>query len=86
MNFDLTALGTDTQLVAPILVLLFSGLVLMLLDAFRQYKALPWVAAIGVVIAAAVSFQQIQLGNLTAFSGMIKVGGIPEPWQLCLLP
>ncbi|MEM7511803.1 MAG: NADH-quinone oxidoreductase subunit N [Bacteroidota bacterium] len=84
MNFDVTALGSDTQLVAPILVLLFSGLVLMLLDAFRQYKALPWVASVGVVIAAAVSFQQIPLGNLTAFSGMMKVGGIAAMVQVFL--
>ena len=41
--------GNDVLMVSPIMVLLFTGVVLMLLDAFKQYKPLPWVAAIGIL-------------------------------------
>lgn len=36
--------GNDVLMVSPILVLLFTGLLLMLLDAFKIHQPLGWVA------------------------------------------
>ncbi|MEL6675713.1 MAG: NADH-quinone oxidoreductase subunit N [Bacteroidota bacterium] len=73
-NFD--TLGSDTLAVAPILILLVTGLALMLLDAFKQKSALPWVAAVGMTGSALLAWFQGPDTSQLVFSGMMETGGI----------
>lgn len=74
------ATSTDLLLVAPVMLLLLTGIVLMLLDAFKQYSALVWVAGIGIGASILVAIPSVlagvagvgELPNF-AFSNMIKV-------------
>lgn len=60
----------------PLLVLLATGLVLMMLDAFKQRTALPWVTAIGFVISTLWAWMGRVDGSLLVFGGMMESGGI----------
>ena len=73
--------GNDVLLVMPILVLLLTGLVLMLLDAFKSYKALPIVSAIGIVASMVLAFPAVIQGlggelQSGAMYNMIRTGGM----------
>jgi NADH-quinone oxidoreductase subunit N len=62
----------------PLLVLLGLGLALMLLDAFKLYRWLPWVAGVGMAIGGGLAwpgFIQPETANVY-YSGMISFGGI----------
>ncbi|MEL6649293.1 MAG: hypothetical protein AAFQ87_00665, partial [Bacteroidota bacterium] len=50
-NF-ISHLSTSTAQAAPMLVLLATGLILMLLDAFKQRSPLPWVTAAGLLLSS----------------------------------
>lgn len=66
------------QYSAPILSLLVFALALMLLDAFKMYRALPWVAGIGFALAVVLAWPGL-IQPTTAdvyYSGMISFGGI----------
>lgn len=68
--------------VLPLMILLVTGLKLMMLDAFKMRKLLPWVAAAGTLISMIVAYPKVLGGILsmfgysevtdTAFSGMIS--------------
>ncbi|MEM6344189.1 MAG: NADH-quinone oxidoreductase subunit N [Bacteroidota bacterium] len=73
-NFILN-LGTSTAQAAPMLVLLATGLVLMLLDAFKQRAALSWVTAVGFSLSAVWAWVIRVEGTSLIFSGMMETGG-----------
>ncbi|MEO1417858.1 MAG: NADH-quinone oxidoreductase subunit N [Bacteroidota bacterium] len=75
-SFSVESLGASTLQVVPMLVLLFSGLALMLLDAFGISKPLPWLAAAG-ILGSALSAAFLSVPESTpAFFGMMETGGI----------
>lgn len=60
----------------PLLVLLGTGLLLMLVDAFRGKALLPWLAAAGIIASAALGINdagrlpyQLHFNNMIAFGG-----------------
>lgn len=70
--------GGDVIMALPLVVLLATGLVLMLLDGFKLDKALPVVAALGLVasIALALPNGAVQPEHATmAFGKLIMFGG-----------
>lgn len=83
----------DLILTLPITVLLITGLMLMLLDAFRQHKSLPWVAGAGLLTAIVLALppvyaQLISSGGIEtytghAFSNMMRVG--PMEWMIFIV-
>jgi NADH-quinone oxidoreductase subunit N len=54
--------GNDLMLVMPIMILLLTGVVIMLLDAFKQYKPLSWVAGIGIVASCILALPPVMEG------------------------
>lgn len=74
MDFTLEGLSQSTANSLPVLVLLVTGLVLMLLDAFKQRQALPWVAGVGLVISGAWALMSQPVGGDIVFFGMLDVG------------
>lgn len=50
---------TDLLLQLPILVLLLTGIVAMMLDAFKQRAALPWVSAIGIIASIVLAIPSV---------------------------
>lgn len=74
MDFTLEGLSQSTANSLPILVLLVTGLVLMLLDAFKQRQVLPWVAGVGLVISAGWALMSQPEGGDIVFFGMLDVG------------
>jgi NADH-quinone oxidoreductase subunit N len=50
------------MLVLPIMILLLTGVVIMLLDAFKQYKSLAWVAGAGIVASCIVALPPVMSG------------------------
>lgn len=73
--------GNDVLLVMPLMVLLLTGVVLMLMDAFKKYKMLPAVSAVGIGASMLLAFPAVLEGlgaNLqsTAMFGMIRTGGM----------
>jgi NADH-quinone oxidoreductase subunit N len=54
--------SNDFLMVLPIMVLLLTGVLLMLLDAFKQYKPLPWIAGIGVLVSMVFAFPPVLEG------------------------
>lgn len=69
---------------SPLLILLLTGMILMLLDAFKFRKALAWVAAGGTLISMILAYPTVLRGLVTsfgysgvedfAFSNMIATG------------
>ncbi|MFN8397356.1 MAG: NADH-quinone oxidoreductase subunit N [Bacteroidia bacterium] len=54
--------SNDALMVSPILVLLFTGMVLMLMDAFKMYKALPWMSGIGILLSCVLACPNVLEG------------------------
>jgi NADH-quinone oxidoreductase subunit N len=54
--------GNDVLMVSPIMVLLLTGMVLMLLDAFKMYKPLPWIAGIGILASCILALPPVLEG------------------------
>lgn len=50
------------MLVLPIMVLLLTGVALMMLDAFKAYKSLPWVAGMGVLASCIIALPPVMEG------------------------
>ncbi|MEZ4686974.1 MAG: hypothetical protein R3B47_13170 [Bacteroidia bacterium] len=67
MNNYLEQLSDAVALSGPLLLILASGLVAMLVDAFKARKALPWVAAAGLVLSMAWSWTQQDMASETIF-------------------
>ncbi|MEM6265044.1 MAG: NADH-quinone oxidoreductase subunit N [Bacteroidota bacterium] len=76
MEFSLDLLSQSLQQVAPLMVLLTTGLALMLMDSFKATRGLAWVAGIGLATAGAWLLADMGTPAQTAFSGMIATGGI----------
>ena len=74
--FSVESLGASATYMMPLLVLLLTGLVLMLLDAFGIRRYLAWVAAVGLVVSAAWAWAQSDPTSRIAFFGMMETGGI----------
>ena len=74
--FSIDSLSASTEAVIPILVLLLTGLVLMILDSFKQHRYLGLIAAVGLVVSAALAWIQGPGESQIVFSGMMETGGI----------
>lgn len=53
--------------VSPLMILLLTGLALMMMDAFKMRKVLPWVAAIGTIASMVVAVPAVLDGIVTSF-------------------
>ncbi len=73
---DFQSLGSDMQAVSPLLLLLGTGLVIMLLDAFKARSFIPWLAGLGMATAGAWTWLSGSSGSALVFSGMMETGGI----------
>lgn len=58
------------------MLLLATGLLLMLLDAFNVSKPLPWIAALGYIGSGLLAYFRGAEASETAFFGMMETGGI----------
>ncbi|MCI4669093.1 MAG: NADH-quinone oxidoreductase subunit N [Bacteroidia bacterium] len=75
-SFSLETLSASSAQVLPMLVLLGTGLLLMMLDAFNVRKPLPWVAALGLLASGAMAYFGGSSSSSIAFFGMMETGGI----------
>ncbi|MCA0447195.1 MAG: NADH-quinone oxidoreductase subunit N [Bacteroidetes bacterium] len=74
MPIDLNLLLRDTLSVAPVLIVLLSGIVLMMMSASKvQSKLLPWVAGSGYLISF-LTLTFVTVPSASAFSGMVNTG------------
>lgn len=73
---NLQSLGSDTMAIAPLLILLGVGLLIMLLDSFKQRRVISWLAGIGMAIAGAWAWIEGPATSQLVFSGMLETGGI----------
>ncbi|MDP5171732.1 MAG: NADH-quinone oxidoreductase subunit N [Bacteroidia bacterium] len=73
---DLHLLGSDTLAIAPLLLLLGVGLLIMLLDSFRVHASIPWLAGLGMLSAGAWAWLAGPSQSQVVFSGMMEAGGI----------
>jgi NADH-quinone oxidoreductase subunit N len=73
-EFKIELLSQYTAQASPLLFLLAVGLLLMLMDAFKAHKLLPWVAGAGF---AGSAFLALFTGapETVSFGGMIAMGG-----------
>ena len=73
----MTSLPTQVIALLPEYILIVAGVLIMLLEAVLKTgtsrKPLGWLAILGTIAAGLVSWYQLHLGVLTAFSGMIQV-------------
>ncbi|MCB0853794.1 MAG: NADH-quinone oxidoreductase subunit N, partial [Bacteroidetes bacterium] len=76
MEFSLQNLSASTQQSIPLLILLLTGLVLMMLDSFKQRSSLPWVTAAGLAISAIAAWVMGPDSSQITFFGMMETGGI----------
>lgn len=76
MDFTLQNLSESTQHATPILILLATGLLLMLLDAFKQRASLIWVSALGLILSSFAAWTMGPAESHTIFFGMMDAGGI----------
>ena len=76
MEFSIQSLSASTQLSIPILTLLATGLILMLLDSFKQRALLPWVTSAGLIISSLAAWFMGPESSEVIFFGMMEVGGI----------
>lgn len=73
---DFQVLGSDTLAIAPLLLLLATGLIIMLLDSFKVRSAIPWIAGIGMAVAGSWAWLEGPAESHMVFSGMMETGGI----------
>ncbi|MEM7465163.1 MAG: NADH-quinone oxidoreductase subunit N [Pseudomonadota bacterium] len=77
---NIVANGNDLLMVLPVLVLLITGLELMLLDAFKVRKYLPWVAAAGIglsmILALPPVLEAFADPQAVSFSGMYRTDAL----------
>jgi NADH-quinone oxidoreductase subunit N len=84
------ASSTDLLLTLPLMLLLLTGAVLMLMDAFKLRKNLPWVAALGIIASIVVAIPPVLEGLVgttlpgTAFFGMIQTGKMASAVHILL--
>lgn len=72
----LDAIKQSAGLSFPLLILLVTGLALMMLDAFKQTKTLPWVAALGLIGSAGLALLSREPGDMEIYFGMLEIGGM----------
>jgi NADH-quinone oxidoreductase subunit N len=82
--FSVEALGSSTTHALPMLLLLLTGLVLMMLDAFEVRRIIPWVTAAGLLGSALWAGMDATSGSRVIFFGMMETGGIAPMVHLCL--
>lgn len=75
MDF-LAHLSESTRLATPLLVLLATGLLLMLLDVFKQRTLLPGITAGGLILSSVLAYVMGPDAAHPIYSGMLEVGGI----------
>lgn len=73
---DFQVLGSDTLAIAPLILLLATGLIIMLLDSFKVRSAIPWLAGIGMAVAGSWAWLEGAAESHMVFSGMMETGGI----------
>ncbi|MEZ4776074.1 MAG: NADH-quinone oxidoreductase subunit N [Bacteroidia bacterium] len=76
MDFSIQNLNASTSLATPVLILLGTGLLLMILDAFKQRSSLVWVSAAGMILSALTAWWMGPSESTITFFGMMEVGGI----------
>ncbi len=76
MEFSLEHLTDSSIQVIPILFLLAVGLILMILDAFKNREVLPFITALGFVGSSVLAIWYGDPGSHRAFNGMMETGGI----------
>jgi NADH-quinone oxidoreductase subunit N len=87
---ELFATTTDLLLTLPMMVLLLTGMVLMMLDAFKVRQALSSVAMIGVLASIVLAFPPVLEGIVggslpqSAFFGMIWTGKMASAIHILL--
>ncbi|MEM7657107.1 MAG: NADH-quinone oxidoreductase subunit N [Bacteroidota bacterium] len=74
--FSVESLGVSTQQVLPIILLLITGLVLMVLDAFKVKASLAWIAGTGMAASGVLAWLQAVPESQIVFFGMMETGGI----------
>ena len=74
--FSVEALSESTLAMVPLLVLLLTGLVLMIMDAFTTKAPLAWIAGIGMGLSAILAGLQGDTDSHIVFFGMMEAGGI----------
>lgn len=82
--FSVEALGSSTTHALPMLLLLLTGLVLMLLDAFEVRAPIPWLTAAGLVASGLWAVLIAPEGGRIIFFGMMETGGIAPMVHLLL--
>lgn len=73
---DFQVLGSDTLAIAPLLLLLATGLIIMLFDSFKVRSAIPWLTGIGMAVAGSWAWLEGSAESHMVFSGMMETGGI----------
>lgn len=72
----------------PEYILTITGVVIMLLEPLmphtRSRRPLGWIAVVGMVIATGVSFWQLQLGIMVAFSNSVRVDSYSVFFQVLI--
>ena len=74
--FSVEILGESTQAMIPLLALLLTGLLLMILDAFKTKAPLAWIAGTGMGLSAVLAAVQGDTDTHIVFFGMMEAGGI----------
>ncbi len=91
MNDFFMSSSVDLLLELPVLLLLVTGMVVMMLDAFKVHAALPIVSALGIVASIVVAVPDVMMGLIGqdslpsfAFSGMMRSGEIASMIHILL--
>lgn len=84
LSFSTEGLSLSSQLMLPLIVLLVTGLVLMLLDAFQVRQPLPWIAGLGMISSGVMAYLGGVSTSRIAFFGMMETGGIAPMVHLFL--
>lgn len=82
--FSVEALSSSSVHALPMLLLLATGLVLMLLDAFRAQQSMPWLTAAGLLASGLWAALSAPGSSRIIFFGMMETGGIAPMIHLFL--
>ncbi len=76
MSINLDLINQSTLEILPLLVILISGLIIMLLDAFSIRNVLPWIASLGLLLSSFLALGAYAETRAPAFFGMIETSGL----------
>lgn len=86
---NIFATSTDVLMTLPLMVLLLTGAVLMLMDAFKMRANLAWVALVGIAASIVLAVPPVLEGiagplQATSFQGMIATGKMASSVHILL--